>query len=120
MNQRGARTYLVRLTDSLPEKQTIALPVEAAAGLERGSRLLFYEQRGEGDQAKASIVARGIVDRMASLDADVTIHLREYSAFKRRVPVSELRTDPRRDPAALVQPVSEEIFNAVLSRARRS
>ena len=120
MNQRGARSYLVLLAAGLPEKQTITLPAEAAPGLERGARLLFYEVRGEGDEARAALVGRGTVDRLAGGDPDVTVTLRDYSAFKRRVPFAELRTDPRRDPSALVQPVSEEIYNAVLARARRS
>ena len=121
MNQRGsnARLYLARLASAPESDRTVNLPEAAAASLERGARILFYELRGEGEQTRGYITGWGDIERLSAADGTTAVQLREYVSFKRRVPFSELRADPRRDPAAEVQPVSAEVFNAVLAKARR-
>ncbi len=121
MNQRGSnvRMYLARLAGVPENERIVNLPEATASPLERGARVLFYELRGEGEQAKGYITGWGDIERLSTSDGTTAVQLREYVSFKRRVPFSELRADPRRDPAAEVQPVSAEVFNAVLAEARR-
>lgn len=119
MNQYGpgSRTFLIRLASAPEHGRTVVLPAESAAALERGMRVLFYEQRGDG--SKGSLTGWANIDKLIPTDANVTITLRDYAAFKRRVPFTDLRADPRRDRDAEVQPISTEVFNSVLSKARR-
>jgi hypothetical protein len=121
MNQYGAgsRTFLVRLASAPQDGRTVVLPAESAAALERGMRVLFYEQRGDGDGSKGSLTGWASIDKLVPTDTTVTITLRDYAAFKRRVPFTDLRADPRRDRDAEVQPITTEVFNTVLSKARR-
>jgi hypothetical protein len=120
MNQQGSgsRTFLVRVASALDEAQSFVLPASAAGALERGTRVLFYEARGD-DGAKGTLTGWGNVDKLSPSEETVTVSLRDYTAFKRRVPFSDLRTDPRRDRDAEVQPISADVFNSVLSKARR-
>ena len=121
MNQRGAggRSYLARLDTPPADGRTLAIPEADAAGLERGARMLFYELRGEGEAARGYATGWGEIDRLSAADGTVTVQLRDYTAFKRRVPFADLRADPRRDREAAVQPVSVDVFNTVLSKSRR-
>lgn len=121
MNQHGAggRTFLVRLATAPEDGRTITLPTEAATPLERGMRVLFYERRGEGDTARGSLIGWASVEKLTPADGAVTLTLRDYVAFKRRVPFTDLRADPRRDRDADVQPITTEVFNTVLAKARR-
>ena len=121
MNQRGAggRSYLVRLDAAPADGRTLTFPEADATGLERGARLLFFEVRGDGEAARGYATGWGEIDRLSAADGAVMVQLREYTALKRRVPFTDLRADPRRDPAAAVQPVSIDVFNTVLARARR-
>jgi hypothetical protein len=81
-------------------------------------RVLFYEVRGD-DNAKGTLTGWGSVDKLSPSEDRVTVSLRDYTAFKRRVPFTDLRADPRRDRDAEVQPISVDVFNTVLSKARR-
>ena len=121
MNQygTGSRTFLIRLASAPQDGRTIVLPGESAGALERGMRLLFYEQRGDGAAGKGSLTGWASIDKLVPTDTTVTITLRDYAAFKRRVPFADLRADPRRDRDADVQPISIDVFNSVLSKARR-
>lgn len=120
MNQRGgAKTFLSRLAATPGADRTVMYPAAAAAELERGVRLLFFELAGEGEDAKGRFVGWGDIDRISAEDDQVSVQLREYHPFRPRISFTELRVDPRRDRAAEVQPVSAEIFNTVLARARR-
>jgi hypothetical protein len=119
MNQHGGRAFLARLATAPEDGHTVTLSGDAVDALERGARVLFYELRGEGEGAKAYGTGWGSIERLTAADGSVSVTLREFIAFKRRVPFSELRTDPRRDRDADVQPVTLEVFNAVLARARR-
>ena|SRR5215211_6240032 len=120
MNQHGAgsRTYLVRIAAAPDEERSFALPAASAAALERGVRILFYETRGD-DNTKGTLTGWGSVDRLSPFEDSVTVSLKDYTAFKRRVPFTDLRADPRRDRDAEVQPISADVFNTVLSKARR-
>jgi hypothetical protein len=121
MNQygTGSRTFLVRLAAAPDDGRTVSLPSEAAAALERGARLLFYEQRGEAANPKASLTGWGSIERLTPDDTAVTITLRDYVAFRPRIPFADLRSDPRRNRDAEVQPITAEVFNAALAKARR-
>ena len=121
MNQRGpsGRFHLAHLDKAPDDRRTVTFPKHAAAGLERGARLLFYELRGEGDDARGYVTGWGEIERLSLAEGTVAIQLREFIALKRRVPFAELRADPRRDRAAAVQPVSADLFNTVLSKSRR-
>jgi hypothetical protein len=120
MNQHGSssRTYLVRITSGPTEERSFALPASSAAALERGVRVLFYEARGE-DNTKGTLTGWGSIDKLVPSEDSVTVSLRDYVAFKRRVPFTDLRADPRRDRDAEVQPINADVFNTVLSKARR-
>ncbi|MGD9894046.1 MAG: hypothetical protein AB7R89_15145 [Dehalococcoidia bacterium] len=120
MNQYGlgSRTYLVRLTAAPGQDRTFTLPTSSTTALERGFRLLFYESRGE-DNAKGTLTGWGSIDKLLPSEESVTISLRDYVAFKRRVPFTDLRADPRRDRDAEVQQISADVFNAALAKARR-
>jgi hypothetical protein len=113
-----ALPYLVRLTTALNDERTFALPATAANALERGTIVLLYEARGD-DSTKGTLTGWGNIDKLIPSDESVTVSLRDYVAFKRRVPFGDLRADPRRDRDAEVQPISIDIFNTVLSKARR-
>lgn len=117
MNQRGVTThhFLVRLEQPLDESQTVRLPEAAAAGLERGARLLFYEAR----DAKGTLIGWGEIERLAVEDAVVSVQLREFTPLRPRVPFGDLRSDPRRDREAICQPITPEIFNTAMSKSRR-
>jgi hypothetical protein len=120
MNQHGtgSRTFLVRLATAPNEERSFTLPSPAAGTLERGVRVLFYEVRGE-DNTKGTLTGWGSIDKLSPSEDTVTVSLRDYVAFKRRVPFTDLRADPRRDRDAEVQPITADIFNTVLSKARR-
>ena len=121
MNQRGAggRIFLARVEQSPDDSRTVSFPEASAAGLERGARMLFYELRGDADAARGYVIGWGEVERLSATNGVVTVQLRAFTALKRRLPFAELRADPRRDRAAVVQPVSADVFNTVLARARR-
>jgi len=121
MNQRGAagRIYLARLDQAPEDGRTVTLPETATADLRLGTRILFYELRGEGDSARGFLSGWGEVERIAAAEGVTTVLLRAYTPFKRRIPFSELRADPRREPDATVQLVSTEVFNLALAKARR-
>ena len=94
----------------------------AGAGLRfmtRGDRVLFYQLRGEGDAAHGVFVAWGEVDRLSHEGETGVAHLKAANSFKRRIPFSELRGDPRRNREATVQEIPAEVFNQVLARSRR-
>jgi hypothetical protein len=120
MNQRGSvAIYLARLDTAPGEGGSVSFPDEAASALKLGARLLFFELRGEGDAAKGYVTGWGDVERISSEDGATTVQLRAYTPFKRRVPFSDLRADPRRDRSATIQQVNPDLFNSVLSKARR-
>ena len=85
----------------------------------RGDRVLFYQVRGEGEATRGLFVAWGEVERLSADGNEGIVHLKAVSPLKRPVPFSELRSDPRRNRDADVQPVSAEVFNLVLARSRR-
>lgn len=120
MNQRGSlsKTYLARIAAAPEDQRTVQVPEAAAGDLTLGARILFYEPRGD-DDAKGSITGWGEVERLSTEDGAVTIRLREFHALKRRVPFTDLRSDPRRDRAAVLQPISPEVFNTAMAKARR-
>lgn len=121
MNQRSAagRSFLARLDTPPADGRTVTYPQDVAGTLERGARILFYELRGEGEDARAYATGWGEIERLSAADGTVTVQLREYTPLKRRVPFADLRADPRRDPNAAVQPLTIDVFNTVLARARR-
>lgn len=121
MNQRGNTThhFLVRLEQPLDESHTVVLPEAAAAGLERGSRLLFFETREADGNAKGTLTGWGEIERLAAENALVSVQLREFSPLRPRVPFSDLRSDPRRDREAICQPITPEVFNTAMSKSRR-
>ena len=92
---------------------------EATRTMTRGDRIVFYQVRGEGDAERGVFVAWGEVDRLSGADGEGVAHLKSVLPFKRRVPFTDLRADPRRGRAAALQSVPAEVFNVVLSRSRR-
>lgn len=119
MNQRGGKYFLARLDEPPTAEGVIALPEDAACLLEIGARVLLYDERGEGDAAKAAFTGWGDVERVTPGEDAYAVRLRAHTAFRPRIPFADLRSDPRRDRQAQVQPASAEVFNTVLARSRR-
>ena len=74
--------------------------------------------KGNAHHAEQS-EAWGEVERLSADGNEGIVHLKAVSPLKRPVPFSELRSDPRRNRDADVQPVSAEVFNLVLARSRK-
>ncbi len=89
-------------------------------GIARGDRVLFYQVQGQGEAERGVFVAWGEVDRLGAEDDEGVAHLKTVVQLRRRVPFGDLRADPRRARDRAVQPVSADVFNLVLARARRS
>lgn len=115
------RYYMTQTDDSGAPEVRFAATDEATRAMTKGDRIVFYQVRGEGDAARGVFVAWGEVDRVsAEPDGDGGVaHLKAVSTLGRRVPFSDLRTDPRRNREAELQAVSAEVFNQVLARSRR-
>ena len=120
MNQRGRGDVFLVRSDTAPSAEgALTVPDADVSALRLGARLLLFELRGEGDAGRGYVTGWGEVERLSSAEGTTTIQLRAYNPLKRRVPFTDLRADPRRDRAAAIQEVSPEVFNTVLSKARR-
>ena len=92
---------------------------EHTRGIAPGDRLLFYTLRGDGEAERGTFTGWGEVERLGHEGEEAVAQVRSLTQLKRRVPFSELRAEPRRDRTATIQPVLPEVFNVVLSRARK-
>jgi hypothetical protein len=112
--------YFIVRTDAAGEAE-VRFPVsdEAVRGITRGDRVAFYRLAGEGDGARGAFVAWGEVERLRTEGEEGVAQLKAVTPLRRRVPFAELRSDPRRNREARIQPVSADVFNLILSRSRR-
>ncbi len=101
------------------ERTEVRLTAEdGAPTLSLGDRVLLYERRETDGRERPAFVAWGIVERLDRDGDDRVAHLGAVAAFRRRVPFSELRADPRRRAGVAVQALPAETFNLVV-RGRR-
>lgn len=112
------RYYMARTDDGGSDTLQITPRNAEMRAMAPGDRVLFYQLRGEGDAERGTFVAWGEVDRLRAEGDTGVAHLKSVSALKRRVSFSELHAVPRR-AAEDVQPVPADVFNLVLSKARR-
>ena len=92
---------------------------ETARGIASGDRVLFYQVRGDEGSPRGLFVAWGEVERLSGDGGEGVAHLKSVAPLKRRVPFSDLRSDPRRGRDAAVMSVPNEVFNVVLSHSRK-